>query len=163
MKKRWIAGIVLVMWIATAAAAADPNSAGLTAWMLAGSGGQEIRLGYEGLLPDLEVALGGRHLDAPDEGIDHWAIRGYVLAHALDAQMLGSVLGKDITLPDGNLYGGLFGEYAYDREDELSGGYVVGVLVDFPKGWQTVVEYQATIFNSTDNAYQVNAGLRHKF
>jgi hypothetical protein len=159
---RGLMALIVVAMFAGAVQAADPN-AGVTGWVLAGPGAQEFRVGYEGLLPDIEVALGGRHLDAPDEGVEHWGLRAYVLAHALDTQIVATMIGNKIALPDGDIYGGIFGDYTLDRANEWSGGYVVGGLVAFPRGWETFVEYDATVFNTTDNAYQVMAGLRRRF
>lgn len=124
---------------------------------------QEIRLGYDGLLPDIEVAVGLRHNDAPPDGVEQWPVRAYLLAHALDAEMLASIIGNKITLPSGNLYGGLFAEYTYDRDKEFSGGYVLGGEVDWPRGWKTVVEYDVTIFNTSNDAYQIVFGLKREF
>ena len=165
MKRKWmLIAVVASLWIATSAMAQDPNDKpGLTAWALGGSGVQELRIGYEGLLPTVEFAIGTQHIDAPQSGIDEWPIRVYAIAHALDASMLASVLGADFKLPDGNVYAGLFGEYSFDREDEWSGGYVVGGLVQWPRGWQTVLEYDATLFNASDSDYQVMLGLRRRF
>jgi len=149
--------------------AADPNS-GMTVWALGGSGVQEngtpteeLRIGYQGLLPDIELAAGVRHMEAPDEGVQKWGVRAYALAHALDTQMIASMIGNKLTLPDGDIYGGLFAGWTYDRSDEWSGGYVVGGLVDWPKGWQTCLEYDADVFNTNDNNYTILVGLRRKF
>ena len=164
MKKTWIVCLA-VLCMATVVQAQDPNDKpGLTGWVLGGSGMQELRIGYEGLLPTIEFAGAVRHLDTLADGAtEEWPIRGYVIAHALDAQMLASVLGADFKLPDGNVYAGLFAEYAFDREDEVSGGYVVGGLIDWPAGWQVVAEYDATVFNTTRSGYEFIVGLRHKF
>lgn len=143
-------------------AADDPND-GFAGWAMAGGGIQEGRLEYIGLVEDIGLAVGGVHRDAVDAGIEEWSLRGYVLAHALSTEMIGSLIGKDFTLPGGNLYGGLFGEYCFDREEEWSGGYVVGGMVDWPNKWQTVVEYQSTVWNTSDSGYEVVAGLRRLF
>lgn len=163
MKKTLISVLMLLAVSVVVCNADETDDPGLTAWVLAGDGVQEARIGYEGLLPDIEVALGIAHNDAPDGDVEEWPVRVYGLAHALDASMLASLLGAEAKLPDGNLYGGLFAEYTYDREDEFSGGYVIGGLVDWPKGWQTVVEYQSTIFNASDNDYELVLGLRRRF
>lgn len=152
---------------APSAFAADPSD-GLTVWTLVGTNpeftkAQEVRVGYEGMLPGMEAALGVLHLDGPDPEVEEWSGRAYLLAHALDARMIASFLGNGITLPDGNLYGGLFGQYTYDRDDEWSGGYVVGGLVDWPKGWQTVAEYQTNIWNNDRDSFAFIVGLRKKF
>lgn len=160
-----VAAILAILALAPTAQAADPNeNPGITGWVLGGSGVQELRIGYEGLLPTIEFAAGIRHLDVLEAGVvEQWPIRGYAIAHALDTTMLASVLGADFKLPNGNVYGGLFGEYAFDRENELSGGYVVGGLVDWPRGWQTVIEYDATVFNCTKQGYEFLIGLRRQF
>jgi hypothetical protein len=161
---------VLAMGTATARAAArDPNDPGITLWVLGGPaigdnvGTQEVRLGYRNLLPDIEVAFGLKHLDAPESGVEHWPVRGYLLAHALDANMLASVVGNKIKIPEGDIYGGLFAEYTYDRDKEFAGGYVIGGEVSWPKGWKTVAEYDATVFNASDNAYEFIVGLKKEF
>jgi hypothetical protein len=160
--------LLCCLWTATARAA-DPNS-GMTLWVLGGSGVQEngtpteeLRVGYVGLLPDVEFAIGGRHMEAPDSDVQKWGVRGYALAHALDTQMIASMIGNKLTLPDGDIYGGLFIAWTYDRSDEWSGGYVVGGLVDWPKGWQTCLEYDADVFNTNDNNHTILAGLRRRF
>lgn len=150
------------------ARAAEPNDRpGLTAWVLGGIGtedrAEELRLGYEGLLPNIEFAVGGKHKEAPDPEVDEWSFRGYAIAHALDAQMLASLWNKEIPLPNGNLYAGLFTEYSHDRDNEWSGGYVIGALVDWPTGWQTVAEYGKTTFNTDVNQYEFMLGLRKEF
>jgi hypothetical protein len=149
----------------------EPNipHQGLTGWALLGTNpdfgkSEELRVGYEGLLfPEVEVAVGGLHLEAPDGAVEEWSGRGYLLFHALDAEMIASVLGNGIALPNGNVYGGLFGQYTHDREKEWSGGYVVGGLVDWPKGWQTVGEYQESLWNTDTNSYAFVLGLRKEF
>lgn len=125
---------------------------------------QELRIGYKGLLPDIELAVGVLHKDVPEEGVDDWPIRGYAIAHAIDADMIASALGKELTLPKGNAYIGLFAEYSYDREDEWSGGYVVGALVEWPRKWQTYAEYQKNLFNTSneDDAFFVGLVRRLK-
>ena len=163
MKKYLFIAVMLSLLACTVQA--NPNDKpGVTAWVLGGSGIQELRVGYVGLLPTIELATGVRHIDVLEGGeVEHWPIRGYAIAHALDASMLAKVLGADFVLPDGNLYGGLFAEYAFDRDNEWAGGYVIGGLIDFPKGWQTVVEYDATVFNATNNGYELMLGLRRQF
>jgi hypothetical protein len=163
-----VAVTLLVIWLMTvnaygAALPADANN-GVTLWALIGATPelaktQELRLGYEGLLPGIELAVGTRHLEAPDTNVDDWSVRGYVLAHALDTKMVASVLGNGMALPDGNIYAGLF----VDRQDSWSGGYAVGGLVDWPKRWQTVAEYSTTIWNSEHDSYAFVLGLRKKF
>jgi len=125
---------------------------------------EELRFGYKGLLPDIELAVGVLHKDAPEEGVEDWPIRGYAIAHAIDAEMIASALGKELTLPKGNVYAGLFAEYSYDRENEWGGGYVVGALVDWPRKWQTYGEYQRNIFNTSneDDAFFVGLVRRLK-
>ena len=145
----------------------DPNS-GLRVWALTGAqpelgARQELRVGWEGLLPDIELAIGGLHVDAPEPAVDQWGLRGYAIAHALDAKMLGQAIGHGVTLPDGSLYLGGFGQYSFDRDEEWSGGYVVGGLIGWPKGWETVAEYESLIWNSDDNEYAFLIGLRRKF
>jgi hypothetical protein len=144
------------------ASAQDP-SAGITAWVLGGDGEQEVRLGYEGFVPDIELALGLQHLDAVDPGIEEWPVRAYVIGHALDANMVASLLGGTVRLPKGEIYAGLFAEYTYDRAHEWSGGYILGGAVDWPKGWQVVMEYQARQWNVDDGVQQFMVGLRRKF
>lgn len=145
----------------------DPNAgSGLRVWTLGdvtGEGRQELRIGYEGLLPDIEFALGALHRDAPDAAVEEWPVRGYAVAHALDTQMIGSILGQNWTLPDGTLYGGGFLEYSHDREKEWSGGFVVGGLVDWPGNWQTVAEYEKLVFNTDRETDLFVVGLRRKF
>jgi len=142
----------------------EPNDGvGFSLWALAGDGVQELRLGYEGFLPDIEVALGLGHVDAPDDGVEEWPIRAYLLAHTLDADMIATALGQNWTLPDGNLYGGLLAEYTYDRPKEWSGGYVVGGLVDWPRGWQTVAEYEGKVWNNDDREWSFVLGVRKSF
>lgn len=158
---------LLCLVCSTTYGAADPN-AGWRAWVLTGAqpeigGRQEGRIGYEGLLPDVEFAIGGLHRDAPDDGVEDWSIRAYGIAHAVDTQMVASVIGHGLTLPDGNLYVGLFPEYTFDRDKEWSGGYIVGAIVDWPKGWQTVAEYESVIWNTDDDDYVFSIGLRRKF
>jgi hypothetical protein len=139
-------------------------NSGVTVWALGGPGMQEGRVGWLAPLgvENIELALCGVHIDAPDGEIERWPLRGYVMAHALDAQMLATLLGADVKLPPGALYGGLFAEYAWDREHEWSGGYSVGGLVTV-QGWDLVAEYQATICNATDNGYEFVGGLRRRF
>lgn len=135
----------------------------VTAWALGGEGIQELRVGYEGLLPDIEVAFGALHKDAAEPEEQEWPVRGYVIAHALDASMVASALGTDFTLPEGNLYAGLFCEYTRDRADEWSGGYIVGGLVEWPRKWQTVAEYQSAIFNTDQEDNRFMFGLCKRF
>jgi len=168
MKRVTFMGIIVAMIVAPNTGAGpnlDPNAneEGATLWLLFRPGAQEVRLGYQGLLPDIELAVGVLHIDAADPGIEEWPVRGYLIAHAIDAEMLGSLIGNKIVLPDGNLYGGLFGEYTYDRENEWSAGYIVGGLVDWPKGWQTTAEYQATVWNCDDADQWFWLGLRKEF
>jgi len=166
---RWNFGIslaiALVVCLSVATAqGADPNDKpGVTLWALGGSGVQELRVGYVGLLPTVEFAVAGRHLDAPEGGVDEWPVRAYAIAHALDAKMLASVFGADFKLPDGNVYAGLYAEYSGDRDDEFDGGYVVGGLIEWPAGWAVVAEYNAAIFNTTRNGYEFIVGLRRQF
>lgn len=161
--------LVVTFPLGGAASAADSNALavepndGLAAWALAGDGLQEGRIEYLGLIEDIGLAVGGVHRDAVDDGVEEWSLRGYVLAHALSSEMIAGVSGKKWTLPDGDLYGGLFGEYCFDREAEWAGGYVVGGLVDWPRNWQTVVEYQSTVWNTSDSGYEIVAGLCRRF
>ncbi len=162
--------ILLVLCLCSLSYGQDPNGPirFFTTWTLIGTNpefgkSEEMRIGYEGLLPDLEIAASVVHLEAPDTTVDSWSGRVYGLWHALDANMVASFLGNGIELPKGNLYGGLFGQYSYDREEEWSGGYVVGGLVDWPAKWQTVGEFQSTVWNTTDNGYAFVVGLRKKF
>lgn len=162
MKKILLSLLIVVSLQTCALAQSEPNE-GFTAWGLFGDQFEELRVGYEGLLNDFEVAIGGVHRDAVDPFAEEWSLRGYAIAHALDAEMLASVLGGERKLPDGELYAGLFAEYTFDREKEWSGGYVIGGRVHWPKDWMAVVEYQATMFNSTDNDYKVVGGLAKAF
>jgi len=164
----WIVVFLMVLFpVGGAAWGQDPNGGswerGLSLWALAGDGRQEGRVEYVGLLEDIGLAVGGVHRDAADSGVEEWSLRGYVLAHALSTDMVGSLLGKNWTLPPGNLSGGVFGEYCFDREKEWSGGYVVGGMADWPKRWQTVLEYQSTVWNTSGREYEVVAGLRRRF
>ena len=160
--------LVVMFPLGGAAMAADPNlpsdpNAGFSAWALVGDGIQEGRIEHTGLVEGIGLAIGGVHRDAVDEGIEEWSLRGYLLAHALSTEMIGSLIGRDFHLPAGNLYGGLFGEYCFDRDKEWSGGYVIGGTVDWPNKWQTVLEYQSTVWNTAGNGYEVVAGLRRRF
>lgn len=166
--KRWVGRMLSVAWViylcGQMASGADVNDApGVTVWALGGDGVQELRIGYRDLLPNTEFAVGGVHLDAPDDGVEEWPIRGYAIAHAMSADMIAKALGASITLPDGDLYAGLFGEYTYDREDEFAGGWLVGAQVSWPGNWKTVVEYQGTVFNASDDDWQIVAGLCRRF
>lgn len=165
MQARTFQAIIMALIVAPCSGVSDSNDVGgLTAWTLAGDGMQELRVGWEGLLPGIEFAAAGLHRDTPDGAEQEWPVRGYAIAHALSADMLATVLKTDLALPAGQLYGGLFAEYTYDRENEWSGGYVVGGLLAVPStAWQTVIEYQSTVWNSTDNDYQLIAGLRRRF
>ncbi len=163
MNKRRKALMVFGLWLASAWGvgafaqdASDPND-GWRAWVGMGTNPEfgkmeELRFGYKGLLPDIELAVSVLHKDAPDEGVEAWPVRGYLLAHAIDAEMIASALGRNLELPKGNVYGGLFGEYSYDRDKEVSGGYVAGALVDWPGKWQSYAEYQRSVFNTMNNA-----------
>ena len=146
----------------------DSNDVGLRVWAMTGINPefgktQELRVGCEGFLADTEFAIGGVHANAPDVGIEQWSLRTYAIAHAIDANMVAQALNKSFAIPEGDIYGGLFGQYSFDRDKEWSGGYVVGGLVSWPRGWQTVAEYQALIFNSEDNDYAFVVGLRRSF
>ncbi len=162
-----------VCWLLGAAAAGaaepavEPND-GFTGWVLLGANpefgrSEEIRLGYEGLFERIELAVGAQHLDGPEPGVEEWSGRAYLIAHALDANMIASVLGYDVDLPPGNLYAGLFGQYSYDRDDEWSGGYLIGGLVEWPWRWQTVAEYQHNVWNNDHDSYAFVVGLRRRF
>jgi len=155
----------MALIVAPCSGVSDSNDVGgLTAWTLAGDGMQELRVGWEGLLPGIEFAAAGLHRDTPDGEEQEWPVRGYAIAHALTADLLATVLKTDVTLPAGALYGGLFCEYTYDRDDEFAGGYIVGGLVAVPSTrWQTVVEYQSIQWNTSNNGYQFTAGLRREF
>lgn len=163
MVRAWIVAVAVMGLVCGVAGGWTPDGGDVTAWVLGTDGGQEVRVGYTDLIPDIELALGGVHRDAPDDGVEKWAVRGYALAHALDAEMLASAIGNSIPLPDGNLYGGLFCQYTYDRHDEWSGGWVLGGLVDWPRGWQVVAEYQEVVWNTDDNEYPLFIGLRKVF
>lgn len=177
----WVMAAALSLglaWGLTAAAAGaevppavDPNE-GLTVWAILGVNPewgkfQEARVGWQfegqGWLAGIEVFGSLLHQDGPEAATQEWAGRAGLIAHALDAQMVASFLGNNVTLPDGNLYGGIFAQYAHDRDKEWSGGLLAGGLVDWPGSWQTVVEYQQTTFNSDHAAYAVVAGLRKRF
>lgn len=157
----WMLVVVLAMVSSSPVYGADANSVedvnGLTVWALGGDSMQELRVGYRGLLPNIELALGGVHVDAVDDAEEEWPIRGYAIAHALSADMLASLLDSKMTLPAGTLYGGLFLEYLDDAD--LSGGYIVGGQVRIPKtAWRTVLEYQDSVWGDDEN-YQVIAGV----
>lgn len=157
--------LAIVAMVCTAGEATmpgDPNG-GLSAWALAGDGMQEARIEWTGWIQDIGLAVGGVHRDAPDGGVEEWSGRGYVLAHALSTEMVASLAKGKWTLPDGDLYAGAFAEYTFDRDNEWSGGYVVGALVEWPGKWQTVAEYQAEVWNATDNDYEFVVGLRRRF
>ncbi len=149
----------------------DPNAPadkGFNAWFGLGMNpkfGQmeEARVGYEGLLPNVEVAAGFAHFDAPPADGPDWAGRAYLIAHALDTQMVASFLGNKFTLPDGDVYGGLFGQYAEGGAQNFSGGYLVGGEVAWPKGWNTFLEYQVDLWNKDMDTFAVVAGLVRKF
>ena len=148
----------------TGAGAEDANDArGWTVWALLAEDSQEARFGYKGLLPDVEVGVGLLHEDAPEPTVEDWPVRGYVIAHALSAELLGEYWGADRPLPDGELYGGLFSLYSRDRSEEWAGGYMVGGLVDWPGRWQTVAEYQEVVWNVDRAAHVFAVGLRRRF
>jgi hypothetical protein len=165
------------LWGNAVFAQSDPNS-GLNVWTLLGTTpnfarAEEIRVGYEGLLPKIEFAVSGIHVDGPEEGQSDWVGRFYAIAHALDAKMITHVLGNEFPLPEGNLYGGLFVGYAYHNEHNWSAGWLVGGSTAWPwdglvgksNSWslKTVVEYQADIWNANRNAYTVSTGLLFQF
>ena len=143
----------------------DPNG-GLRVWALGdvtGEGQQELRIGWEGLLPDVELAIAGIHRDAPEDGTEDWPIRGYAIAHALDTEMIGSFMGQNWTLPEGTLYVGGGLEYSHDRPNEWSGLMIWGGVMDWPRGWQTVAEYQKMLFNTDREDDLFVVGLRRAF
>jgi hypothetical protein len=173
---RWIISVALCLCLCAPLLAADPNAAppGVTAWGLFGANpefgkSQELRLGYDfgetGLLPGIELAVAGIHFDGPDAQVQEsrWSGRAYAIAHAVSTAMVGLLLGSSLTLPTGNLYLGAFGEYDNADSKRVSGGYILGGLVDWPKGWQSVVEYQAAPWNRERDSYSVVFGLRRKF
>jgi len=180
MRDKWKFRLLVVAWCVVYFGAcqlcpgqtADPNADGITAWALLGTTPelakmQEVRVGYEfgqnGWLPGIEFAVGGLHLDGPDEGVEEWSGRAYALAHALDASMIASLFGGKFQLPDGNFYAGLFAQYTYDRANEFSGGYVAGVQVAFPRAFSTIVEYQQNCWNNRNDSFTLVAGIRKKF
>jgi len=138
----------------------DPNAPGIRAWALGGAGVEELRIGYEGLIPDIELALGCQHRDAPDDGVEEWPARAYVIAHALDANMVATLIGGNMRLPDGNLYAGLFAEYGFE-DSGWSGGWMLGGAVDWPRGWQVIAEYQVSVWQSEEQVFLF--GLRRRF
>jgi len=163
MRRMILAAILCFALTMPAIARGPEDSSGWSVWALAGEDSQEARVGYRGLLPDVELALGLVHEDAPAEEIEEWPIRVYGIAHALDADMIASALGHDWQLPEGNLYAGGFLEYTRDRAEEWAGGYVIGGLVDWPRGWQTVAEYQAALWNTDAEDYRLVVGFRREF
>ena len=148
-----------------------PEPGAFTAWALLGANpnfgqSEELRGGYEfggdGVLSFLEPALGLMHSDGLDQGGAAWAFRGYLLAHALDASMFSRLLGGT-PLPEGNVYGGLYGQYDI-RHDAWSAGWLVGGLVAWPsKSWQSVAEYDHDFIGERANTQTVVIGLRHAF
>lgn len=169
-----IACLSIVLWVVVglggACLGADdasntilPESA-VTAWALGGSEYREARAGVRGwgILPDdVEVAGGVVNRDGPDD-YSEWAGRGYVLFHAIDANMVAGFLGRDVKLPAGTAYLGGFSEYSADRSEEWSGGLVAGALVKWPGAWCVVAEYQWTLWNVGDNEYMILIGLRRE-
>lgn len=166
-------GMLVVGWVLLAVlsmvaagsetpAPTDPNG-GLSVWALAGNGVQEGRIEWDGWVEDIGLAVGGVHRDAPDGDVEEWSARGYLLAHALSTEMLASLGGGRWSLPDGNIYAGVFGEYTFDREKEWSGGYVVGALTAWPGKWETVAEFQSDVWNTSDDEDEFVVGLRRRF
>lgn len=140
-----------------------PESA-VTAWALGGSEYRELRVGTRGwgILPDdVEIAVGGVNRDGPDD-YSEWAGRGYALFHAVDANMVAQLLGRDVKLPPGTAYIGGFAEYSADRQEEFSGGLIAGALVRWPGNWCIVAEYQWELFNVGDRDYSIIIGLRRE-
>jgi hypothetical protein len=156
-----------------AAGGADPNgaAAGVTGWALLGANpvfgqSEELRAGYDfgsgGWLSWLEPAVGLMHSDGLDSAGAAWALRGYLLAHALDASLLSRLIGG-ATLPDGDIYGGLYGQYGW-RYYDWSAGWLVGGVLSFPsRVWQTVAEYDHDMWGERANTQTVVIGLRRKF
>jgi hypothetical protein len=173
----WMLVAVLAMVLcSTTYGAVDPNDdGGLTLWGLggdlSGDGLQEGRVGWMFDKWSVEPAIGIRHLDAvtDEDEVEEWPLMGYLLFHALDADMLAKAFHWEVDLPDGEVYAGPFAQYNHDRDDEWSGGPCIGALVDLgsinPKwsGWSAVTEYDWTIWNVDEKAYTLILGLRRQF
>lgn len=166
--------LVVTLPFGGAARAADPNAVelgdGLRLWALPGDGMQKGRVGYyiEGLR--LEPAVEVLHVDAADDGEDEWAPGGALLIHALTADIAAALFGAETTLPKGDLYAGGFARYWVDRDGEVSGGPLLGGMLDagdvFGKslaGVKLVTEYEWTIWNVSDRKYQLFAGAMWQF
>lgn len=163
MKARTFFGVIFALLVAPCWGSDANDVTGLSVWALGSDGRQELRVGWRGLLPSLEFAAGGVHFDAPDDGVEEWEVRGYAMAHLLDADLAAQLLGTERKLPDGNLYGGLFAAYGYDRADEWSGGYVLGGQVEVRPTWYAVTEYEGVVLNATNDDWKFVAGLCHVF
>lgn len=131
---------------------ADANDvSGLIISGLGMDGIQEGRVGYYYAPWAIEPFAGGFHVDE-DDYAEEWGPKIGVNFHAVSAEMLAQIWKLETPLPDGDGFVGPFGKYGFERE-EWSGGIQAGVAVDLGdlvpamKGWQSVTEYQLTLWN----------------
>ena len=157
---------MLVMLLFGMIGCSGPDQPKWAGGAMMGDNTAELRLG--GQLGALEGYVAPRfEVDRENEGDAGTGVRGYVIYSAIDANMAAQWFGQ-YDLPDGVLYGGLFGGTEFSN-GEIEAGYLLGARVDigstadYQMDLCTEYQYEWTQFDGADDRYTVVLGPRLLF
>lgn len=128
---KWIV-VICVLVLSSVASAADPN------WAVGVSSVDtryEARVGAEWDYLGLYLAP-SYNVTSNDVGI-----RLYGTYSAVDADMVANLLGTERQLPEGNLYGGVFGGWRF-RGEQMEAGLLIGGRVQIASKLESFTEWQ---------------------
>lgn len=160
MKATTFIGLVFLAVVLPCGGCGTGNE-GFAGGAMAGGQVAELRAGYR--FDKLEVYAAPRFdktlASSGDVATD---VRGYLLYNALDAAMAANWFDSSLALPDGQVYGGLFGGAEF-QDGALEAGWCVGARVavgdaaeDHTLTWAT--EYQRPWMSWRDHEDQVVTG-----
>lgn len=122
----WISwGVALILILIVGCG--EESSARLTTGAMAGGDTVELRVGAQ--RGALEADIGPRFDTRSDAEDTISGLRSHAIWNAVDANMVTTLFGNEFSLPPGQLYAGLFGDWHFDSGD-LGGGWLVGGRVN---------------------------------
>lgn len=147
--------LAIVFLMSVEAVASDPN---YVLWPNSMDTRYELRAGLQKGYLEAYVA--------PNYNVttDVFGLRVYGLYNAIDTEMAANLLGTTTPLPDGALYGGLYGGWKFEG-DQMEGGWLIGGMVEVKENFFWTTEYQRgfTLFSEDPDRDALVTGIRIVF